>query len=143
MNSPSYRQLYTELFNSMNNDPAKHRHILSSSPIYLNDDHLFCPNPKSRPNHHSSSKSSPINPVPVIHSTMANDQFLNELIDLYEQQQFSYFSFDNDPFFNDLTHCRNCHRKISNDRTYLIQHEKQCRENNHSYTKIPSKSVRG
>jgi hypothetical protein len=137
MNSPSYRNLYTQIFNSMNND----RHIHSSSPIYLNNDRLFRSNPKSHSS--SSSKHSSINPIPVIHSTMANDWFLNQLIDLHEQQNSSsYTPFNNDPFFHDLTHCTNCHRKISNDRPRLIQHEQHCRKNLHQYTTMPSKTVR-
>ena len=78
VNSPSYRNLFTHLFNTMNNDP---RHIYSSSPIYLNNDRLFRPRSKHR---------SSINHIPVIHSTMANDWFLNELIDLHEQQIFCF-----------------------------------------------------
>jgi hypothetical protein len=136
MNSPSYRDLYTQIFNSMND----HRHIHSSSPIYLNNDRLFRSNPKS---HSSSSKHSSINPIPVIHSTMANDWFLNQLIDLHEQQKSSsYNPFNNDSFFDDLTHCTNCHQKIFHDRPRLIQHEQQCRKTLHQYSTIPSKFVR-
>ncbi len=148
MNSPGYRHLYTQLFNSMNNDPKNDRHLFSSSPIYLNNDRLFRPNPKPRPKDHpapppSSTKSTPLNPIPVIHSTMINDWFLNELIDLHEQQNpRSDMPFDHDSFFNDLTHCTKCHRRISNDRTRLVQHEQHCREANHQYPTMPSKSVR-
>jgi hypothetical protein len=130
----------------MNNDPKNHRHIYSSSPIYLNNDRLFRSNRKShsKPQPSSSpSKPPSINPIPVIHSTMANEWFLNELIDLHEQQNpspSSYVSFNNDSFFNDLTHCTNCHKKISTDRTRLIQHEEQCRKNINQHTTIPSKS---
>jgi hypothetical protein len=143
MNSPSYRNLYTHLFNSMNNNPKNHHHLHFSSPIYLNNDRLFRSNSKSRSKNHSSSKYSPINPIPVIHSTMENDWFLNELINLHEQQNQSLYStFNNDSFFNDLTHCTNCQKKISNDRTRLIQHEQHCRKNNNRYSTISSKSVR-
>jgi hypothetical protein len=143
MNSPSYRNLYTHIFNTMNN-PSQKR---SSSPIFLNNDRLFRSPPKTRTKHHPQPKHSPVNPIPVIHSTMANDWFLNELIDLHEQQNFvfipsSHSSFANDPFFNDLTHCTNCHRNISTDRTRLIQHEQQCRQNPTQYPTNPSKFVR-
>jgi len=149
MNSPAYRNLYAQIFNNMNNEPQSLRHILSSSPIYLNNnDRLFRPTPpKTRPKHHpkrSSSKRSPsTNHIPVIHSTMANDWFLNELIDMYEQQNFVFIqsTFNIDPFFNDLIHCTNCHKKIPGDRTRLIQHEQQCRHN-HRYATVPSTSVR-
>jgi curved DNA-binding protein CbpA len=147
MNSPSYRNLYTNLFNSMN-DPKNHHPINFSTPIYLNNDRLFRPNPpkprsKNYSSSSSSSKYSSINP-PVIHSTMPNDWFLNELINLHEQQtKSSYSSFNKDAFFNDLTNCTNCHKKVSNERIRLIQHEQQCRQNNNKqYTTIPSKSVR-
>ena len=133
MTSPSYRDLYTQIFNSMN-DP---RRMHSSSPIFLNNDRLFPPKPKLR----SSPKHSPIHPIPVIHSTLPNDWFLNQLIDLHEQQNpSSYIPFHHDLFFDDLTHCTNCHRKISADRSRLIQHEQQCRKTLHQ--QHPSKSVR-
>jgi len=137
MNSPSYRNLYTNIFNSMNNNNnSKNNHqIFSSSPIYLNNDRLFRPISKPRS---TSSRHSTINPIPVIHSTMPNDWFLNELIDLHEKKN----QFNKDPFFNDLTHCTKCHKKISNDRTRLIQHEQQCRQTNKQYSTIPTKSVR-
>ncbi len=148
MNSPTYRNLYAQIFNNMNNEPQSLRHILSSSPIYLNNDRLFRPTPpKTRSKHHpkrSSSKRSPsTHHIPVIHSTMANDWFLNELIDMYEQQNFVFIqsTFNIDPFFNDLIHCTNCHKKIPGDRTRLIQHEQQCRHN-HRYATVPSTSVR-
>jgi hypothetical protein len=132
MNSPSYRNLYTHIFNTMNNNPHGH----SSSPIYLNNDHLFRSPPKPRSKYSHQHKPSQTNSFPVIHSTMPNDWFLNHLIDLHEQQNvvYNHPSFDNDPFFNDLTHCTNCHRKISTDRTHLIQHEQQCRQNPTQYS---------
>ncbi|CAF2962343.1 unnamed protein product [Rotaria sp. Silwood2] len=152
MNSPSYRNLYTYIFDTMNNNPENNRNIYSSSPIYINNDRLFQPASNTRSRHHynhkrSTSKSSPINNIPVIHSTMAKDWFLNELIDLYEQQNnvhipSSYSSFNNDSFFDDLTHCTNCHKRISSDRNLLIQHERQCRQNTNRHTTMPSKTVR-
>lgn len=153
MNSPSYRSLYTQLFNSMNSG-LKVNH---QTPIYLNNDRLFRSNPKVRVKQHTAAAPPPPPPrprpppppppkyssIPVIHSTMPHDWFLNELIDLHEQQKHvSYSSFNTDPFFNDLTHCKNCQKKISNDRVRLIQHEQQCRKNTQRYTTIPTKSVR-
>lgn len=133
---PAYRQFYTQIFNSMNQDLLN-----SSAPIYLNDDRLFRSNPKPSS---SSSKYSPINPVSVIHSTMPNDWFLNQIIDLHEQQNSfpSYSPFENDRFFDDLTHCTHCHRRISSNRTRLIEHENRCRKNVHQHSNNPSKSVR-
>ena len=96
-NSSSYRNLYTHLFNSMNNNKNNNVHDNQSnyysSPIYLNNDHLFRSTPKSRTNrhqqrHHFSSKPNSNDYIPVIHSTMANDWFLNELIDLHDDQNF-------------------------------------------------------
>ncbi|CAF1214027.1 unnamed protein product [Rotaria sp. Silwood1] len=154
MNSPSYRNLYTYIFDTMNNNPENNHDIYASSPIYFNNDRLFQPASNTRSKHHhhhhhkrSTPKSSPINSIPVIHSTMAKDWFLNELIDLYEQQNrvhipSSYSPFHSDPFFDDLTHCTNCHKKVSSDRNLLIQHEQQCRQNINRHTTIPSKSVR-
>ena len=46
------------------------------------------------------------------------------------------------PFFNDLNHCQNCHRKISADRTALIEHEEQCRKDVNQHRTMPGKSVR-
>lgn len=147
MNSPGYRNLYAQLFNNMNNEPQSLRHILSSSPIYLNNDRMFRPTPKHRSKHHSkrsSTKRSQPNHIPVIHSTMPNDWFLNELIDLYEQQNFVFIqsAFNIDPFFNDLIQCTNCHQKFPGDRTRLIQHEQQCRQGNNRYATVPSATVR-
>lgn len=157
MNSPSYRNLYTHIFNSMNNNADSSRHVFSSSPIILNNDHLFLSKANSRarnyhhnlpqPQKHPPQKVFQNNNVPIIHSTMPNEWFLNEIIDLYEQQnlvhmQPSYSPFGSDPFFNDLTHCTNCHKKISTDRTRLIQHEQQCRKNMNQYTTFPSKPLR-
>jgi hypothetical protein len=104
MNSPSYRHLYTHLFNTMNNPP-----------LNINPDHVFRPIKKSK---HS---------IPVIHSTMANDWFLNELIDLYEQEDLFYFqsaSFPTDPF----TYSE---KNLSGHR----QHEQQyrCNKPNHPF----------
>ncbi|CAF3766297.1 unnamed protein product [Rotaria socialis] len=151
-NSSSYRNLYTQIFNSMNNNLDSNRHMPSSSPIYLNNDRLFRQATNTRSKHHfhhkrPSTKFPSANPIQVIHSTMPNEWFLNELIDLHEHQnvvniQPSYSPFNNDSFFNDLTHCTNCHKKISVDRTRLIQHEQQCRQNMNRHTTMPSKSVR-
>lgn len=129
--SPAYRQFYTQIFHSMNQDILN-----SSAPIFLKDDRLFRSNDKR-----SSSKYSPINPVSVIHSTMPNDWFLNQIIDLHEQQtSFPVYSpFEYDRFFDDLTHCIHCHRRISRNRTRLIEHENRCRKRLHNN---PSKSVR-
>lgn len=121
MNSPSYRNLYIHLFNSMNNHHSKtNPYLHSSTPIYMNNDRLFRSNPKSSRSKQQSH--SPIKPMPVIHSTMPNDWFLNELIDLHEQENYKSFA-SNRP-----------HRKIPSDRTRLSQHDKQ-------RTTIPSKSV--
>ena len=135
-NSPAYRQFYTQIFNSMNSDLLN-----SSSPIFLNDDQLFRSDSKRSP---SSKYSSSNNPIPVIHSTMPHDWYLNQLIDLHEQRySFSpHSSFEQDSFFEDLTHCRYCRRKISSNRTRLIEHEQRCRKTRHQHrTSHPSKSV--
>lgn len=148
MNSPSYRNLYTHLFKKMNNNSQNNRHIYSSSPIFLNNDRLFRPTSNNRSTNHPQQYNLPsTNPIPVIHSMMANDFFLNELIDLCEQQNIvnipsSHAPFMNNNFFDDLTHCTQCHKKISSDRTRLIQHEQQCRQKANRYANIPSKSVR-
>ncbi|CAF0947323.1 unnamed protein product [Rotaria sordida] len=154
MNSPGYRDFYTYIFDTMNNNSENNHHIYSASPIYLNNDSLFHPiSNTTRSKHHrhhnkrSKSKLFSTNNIPVIHSTMPTDWFLNELVDVYEQQNHvyipsSYSSFNNDHFFDDLTHCINCHKKISSDRNHLIQHEQQCRQNKNRHTTIPSKTVR-
>ena len=124
-NSPSYRNLFTDLFNTMNNDT---RYICSSSPIYLVNDRLFRPIPKARSKHRSS-----MNHIPVIHSTMENDWFLNELIDLHEQQNFVHIQPTYSPFNIDLTHG---HKKNSTDRNRSSQHDNQRRPKTHRYTRI-------
>ncbi|UJR30341.1 hypothetical protein I4U23_017878 [Adineta vaga] len=137
MNSPSYRNLYAQIFNTMNNDPQSHRRTRTSSPIYVNNDRLFRPISKGRSKRTSSKRFS--TNIPVIHSTMPNDWLLNELIDTYEQQNIVFMqpSFHTDPFFDELTHCTLCQKKTHGDRTQLIHHEHQCRENYHHYTTIP------
>ncbi|CAF0853806.1 unnamed protein product [Adineta steineri] len=156
MNSPSYRNLYTHLFNTMNNDSNHQRHVHSSSPIYFSNDHIFRQTPKTRskppPQQQQQQQQQPKRPstkrfsanIPVIHSTMTNDWFVNELIDIYEHQNIVFVqpSFNNDPFFDDLSHCTICHKKISGDRTNLMQHEQQCQQNHNRYTTMPSTSVR-
>ena len=143
MNSPSYRNLYTQIFNTMNNDPQNDRRTHTSSPIYLNNDRLFRPISKGRPRQHPSKRTSSkrfSTNIPVIHSTMPKDWLLNELIDMYEQQNIVFMqpSFQNDGFFDDLSQCTFCQKKIIGDRTQLIHHEHQCRENYQHYTQIPS-----
>lgn len=151
MNSSSYRNLYTQLFNSMNNG----LNINNQTPIFLDNDRLFPPTsklpptPKLRPKKHSSaflpsvssttsSKYSSLKSIPVIHSTMPNDRFLNELIDLHEKQN----NFRHSSFFSDLTHCTNCPKKVANDYVRLIHHEQPYRPNNKRYSNIPTKTVR-
>ncbi|CAF0890817.1 unnamed protein product [Adineta ricciae] len=142
MNSPSYRNLYTQIFNTMNNDPQNHRRGHTSSPIYLNNDRLFRPISKGRSKQHHSKRTSSkrfSTNIPVIHSTMPNDWFLNELIDTYEQQNFDFMqpTFQNNPFYDDLSHCSVCQKKIIGDRTQLLHHERQCRENSQCYATVP------
>lgn len=137
MNSPSYRNLYIHLFNSMNNHNSKpNSSPYTSTTIFMNNDRIFRSNPSksSRPKP-QTQQQPPIKPIPVIHSTMPNDWFLNELINLHEQQTYKSHP-------SDLSHCRKCHRKLPNNRTRLIQQEKSCQINsNKQYTTIPSKSV--
>ena len=130
MNSASYRNLYIHLFNSMNNHNSKvNSYAHKSTPIFMNNDRVF----RSKP---QTQQQSPIKPIPVIHSTMPNDWFLNELINFHEQQTYKSHP-------SDLSHCRKCHRKLPNNRTRLIQQEKSCQINaNQQYTSRPSKSVR-
>ena len=107
MISPSRRNLYTHPFNTANRTSQGNHYIYSSSPIYANDDCLFHQAPKTptkdRCKHSCpSSKYSSVIYIPFI---MSIDGFLNELIDLYEQQtlvniQSPYSLFDNDLFFS-------------------------------------------
>lgn len=121
LNSPQYRQLYTQLFQSMN---ASHPNINLEQ-----FDRHFRPTRRSHGKHRRSSKRASFPSIPVIHSTTANDFMLNQLIDHYEQQYRSSLSsscFDN-RFFQELNRCQYCQKKISTDRHRLIEHEDRCR----------------
>ena len=86
INSSSYRHLFTDIFNSMNSTSVPLRSSQWSAPIYVDNMRCFQTSKKPHARSRRCFKRYSTGDTPVIHSTMAHDWFLNQLLDLHERK---------------------------------------------------------
>ena len=78
--------LFTDIFNLMNNTSISLRPSQWSASIYVDNMHFFRTTKKPHSRSRRSSKHFSASDNLVVHSTMAHDWFLNQLLDLHERK---------------------------------------------------------